>query len=81
MSQTQAFFTTQRSTLIAVAISTFMLPLDFTVVSVALHDIEIEFAASFTDLQWVVNSSTSSLLDRILIWNQLVCLVTCQLYT
>lgn len=58
MSQTQAFFTSQRSTLIAVAISTFMLPLDFTVVSVALHDIEIEFAASFTDLQWVVNGYT-----------------------
>lgn len=52
------FFTTQRSTLIAVAISTFMIPLDFTVVSVAMHDIQMEFGASFTDMQWIVNGYT-----------------------
>lgn len=58
MDTSTGFFTTQRSTLIAVAVSTFMLPLDFTVVSVALHDIQLEFGASFTDLQWVVNAYT-----------------------
>jgi len=58
MDWSKGFFTTKRSTLIAVAVSTFMLPVDFTVVSVALHDIQVEFNASFTDLQWVVNGYT-----------------------
>jgi EmrB/QacA subfamily drug resistance transporter len=51
-------FTIQRTTLFVVAVSTFMLPLDFTVVSVALHDIQMEFNASFTETQWIVNGYT-----------------------
>jgi EmrB/QacA subfamily drug resistance transporter len=58
MKSLNKFFTVQGTTLIVVAVSTFMLPLDFTVVSVALHDIQIEFDASFTDMQWIVNGYT-----------------------
>ena len=46
------------ATLLVVCVSTFMLPLDYTIVSVALHDIQIELSASFIDLQWVVNGYT-----------------------
>ena len=45
-------------TLIAVAVAVFMLPLDYTVVAVALHDIQGELHASYADLQWVVNGYT-----------------------
>jgi EmrB/QacA subfamily drug resistance transporter len=45
-------------TLIVVSASTFLLPLDYTIVSVALHDIQSNLDASFIDLQWVVNGYT-----------------------
>ncbi len=45
-------------TLMVVCVSTFMLPLDYTIVAVALHDIQTDLDASFTDLQWVVNGYT-----------------------
>jgi EmrB/QacA subfamily drug resistance transporter len=45
-------------TLIVVSTSTFMLPLDYTIVAVALHDIQRSLDASFVDLQWVVNGYT-----------------------
>ena len=45
-------------TLISVCVSTFMLPLDYTIVAVALHDIQLSLGASFVDLQWVVNGYT-----------------------
>ena len=57
--------TTQRAkrirklaTLIAVSIATFMVPLDITVVAVALPDIQRSLNASFADIQWVVNAYT-----------------------
>ncbi len=43
-------------TLIAVCTATFMLLLDITVVNVALPDIQLSLHASFSDLQWVVDS-------------------------
>ena len=46
------------ATLVAVAVSVFMLPLDYTVVAVALHDIQADLHADFADLQWVVNGYT-----------------------
>jgi len=46
------------ATLVAVCVSTFMLPLDYTIVSVALHDIQIDLKASFIDIQWIVNAYT-----------------------
>ena len=45
-------------TLISVSVSTFMLPLDYTIVAVALRDIQSDLGASFVDLQWVVNGYT-----------------------
>jgi EmrB/QacA subfamily drug resistance transporter len=45
-------------TLIVVCASTFMLPLDYTIVAVALHDIQQNLGASFIDLQWVINGYT-----------------------
>lgn len=42
-------------TLIVVDVSTFLLPLDYTIVAVALHDIQSNFGATFVDLQWVIN--------------------------
>lgn len=45
-------------TLLVVSTSVFMLPLDYTVVAVALHAIEQDLAASFIDLQWVINGYT-----------------------
>ena len=44
--------------LILVCASIFMLPLDYTIVAVALHDIQLDLKASFVDLQWVVNGYT-----------------------
>ena len=46
------------ATLILVCASIFMLPLDYTIVAVALHDIQLDLKASFVDLQWVVNGYT-----------------------
>ncbi len=48
----------KQATLVAVCVSTFMLPLDYTVVAVALHDIQRDLNASFTDLQWIINGYT-----------------------
>jgi hypothetical protein len=46
------------ATLILVCASIFMLPLDYTIVAVALHDIQLDLKASFVDLQWFVNGYT-----------------------
>jgi EmrB/QacA subfamily drug resistance transporter len=46
------------ATLITVCVSTFMLPLDYTVVSVALHAIQGDLHANFEALQWIVNGYT-----------------------
>jgi EmrB/QacA subfamily drug resistance transporter len=43
-------------TLVAVAIGTFMLLLDITIVNVALPDIEQALDASLADLQWVIDA-------------------------
>ena len=43
-------------TLAAVCTGVFMLLLDLTIVNVALPDIEREFGASFSDLQWVISA-------------------------
>ena len=43
-------------TLAAVSTGVFMLLLDLTIVNVALPDIERTFAASFSDLQWIVSA-------------------------
>ena len=43
-------------TLTAVAIGTFMLLLDITIVNVALPDIQISLNAAFSDLQWVIDA-------------------------
>ncbi|KIL40938.1 hypothetical protein SD70_10930 [Gordoniibacillus kamchatkensis] len=45
-------------TLLVVCVTTFMLPLDYTIVSVALHDIQATIGASYTDLQWIINGYT-----------------------
>jgi len=45
-------------TLTAVAVAVFMLPLDYTVVAVALHGVQHDLGASYADLQWVVNGYT-----------------------
>ena len=43
-------------TLTAVALGTFMLLLDITIVNVALPDIQSSLKASFSDLQWVIDA-------------------------
>ncbi|WP_067547990.1 MFS transporter [Nocardia crassostreae] len=43
-------------TLVVVAVATFMLMLDLTVVNVALPDIRGEFGSGFTALQWILDS-------------------------
>lgn len=48
----------KRITLLVVSASTFLLPLDYTIVAVALHDIQSSIGASFVDLQWVINGYT-----------------------
>src|ERR687898_906457 len=53
-------------TLIAVSVATFMLPLDITVVNVALPSIRDDLGASFTDLQWVVDAYALSLAALVL---------------
>ncbi|MFD6397499.1 MFS transporter [Nocardia sp. NPDC060249] len=62
-------------TLAAVAIATFMLMLDLTVVNVALSDIRATFDSTFTELQWILDAyalglatvllAAGSLADRI----------------
>ncbi|MFG2531250.1 MFS transporter [Streptomyces sp. NPDC048516] len=46
------------ATLIASSVTTFLLPLDYTVASVALRDIHRDFSVSFSDQQWVINGYT-----------------------
>ncbi|UFP92931.1 MFS transporter [Gloeobacter morelensis] len=41
--------------LLAVSIGTFLVPLDITVVALALPDIESSLRTSFADLQWIIN--------------------------
>jgi EmrB/QacA subfamily drug resistance transporter len=53
-------------TLLAVCLTTFMLLLDITVVVVALPNIQSEFDASLTGLQWVVDAYALSLAALIL---------------
>src|SRR6478609_6200093 len=43
-------------TLVAVAVGTFMLLLDVTIVNVALPDIQQALNASLADLQWVIDA-------------------------
>ncbi|MFU8875041.1 DHA2 family efflux MFS transporter permease subunit [Micromonospora sp. SL4-19] len=43
-------------TLTAVCVGTFMLLIDLTIVNVALPDIQASLAASFSDVQWVVDA-------------------------
>ena len=58
-------------TLIAVCTATFMLLLDITVVNVALPDIQSSLHASFSDLQWVVESYALFLATLLLIGGSL----------
>jgi EmrB/QacA subfamily drug resistance transporter len=53
-------------TLLAVSAATFMLLLDITVVNVALPSIRQDLAASFTDLQWVVDAYALTLAALVL---------------
>ncbi len=48
-------------TLVAVCTGVFMLLLDVTIVNVALPDIQTEFGASLSDLQWVIDAYALSL--------------------
>ena len=48
-------------TLVAVATGVFMLLLDITIVNVALPDIQRQFHASLSDLQWVIDAYALSL--------------------
>lgn len=45
----------KRAILIAVSIGTFLVPLDITVVALALPNIESSLHTSFADLQWIIN--------------------------
>ncbi|MGI8633576.1 MAG: MFS transporter [Solirubrobacterales bacterium] len=58
-------------TLGVVLVATFMLLLDVTVVNVALPEIQRDLDASFTDLQWVVDSYALALAATILICGSL----------
>ena len=58
-------------TLIAVAIATFMLLLDVTVVNVALPEIQADLGASFDELQWVIDAYALTLAATILILGSL----------
>ncbi|HUO48190.1 MAG TPA: MFS transporter [Acidimicrobiales bacterium] len=53
-------------TLVAVCGATFMLLVDVTIVQVALPTIQREFAASFSDLQWVIDAYALMLASLIL---------------
>lgn len=59
------------NTLIAVAIATFMLLLDVTVVNVALPEIQAELGASFDQLQWVIDAYALTLAATMLIFGSL----------
>jgi EmrB/QacA subfamily drug resistance transporter len=54
-------------TLATVAIGTFMLLLDITIVNVALPAIQKDLGASFTDLQWVVDAYALTLASLLLV--------------
>jgi EmrB/QacA subfamily drug resistance transporter len=53
-------------TLLAVAVATFMLLLDITVVNVALPSIRDDLGASFEDLQWVIDAYALTLAALVL---------------
>src|SRR4051794_29639914 len=54
-------------TLGCVAIGTFMLLLDITIVNVALPAIQTDLSASFSDLQWVVDAYALTLASLLLV--------------
>jgi EmrB/QacA subfamily drug resistance transporter len=54
-------------TLLVVCVGSFMLLLDVTIVNVALPQIEADFGATLTDLQWVVDSYVLALASLTLI--------------
>jgi EmrB/QacA subfamily drug resistance transporter len=54
-------------TLICVAIGTFMLLLDITIVNVALPAIQTDLHANFSDLQWVVDAYALTLASLLLV--------------
>src|SRR5919107_4270164 len=54
-------------TLVCVAIGTFMLLLDITIVNVALPAIQKDLDASFSDLQWVVDAYALTLASLLLV--------------
>jgi EmrB/QacA subfamily drug resistance transporter len=53
-------------TLAVVCVATFMLLLDVTIVSVALSDIQVDFAADLGSLQWVIDAYTLPLAGLLL---------------
>jgi len=53
-------------TLVAVAVGTFMLLLDITIVNVALPDIAQDLNASLSDLQWVIDAYALTLAATLL---------------
>ena len=53
-------------TLVAVAVGTFMLLLDVTIVNVALPDIQKDLDSSFSQLQWVIDAYALSLAALVL---------------
>jgi EmrB/QacA subfamily drug resistance transporter len=55
-------------TLIAVCGATFMLLVDVTIVQVALPTIQHRLAASFGDLQWVIDAYALAMATLILVW-------------
>lgn len=59
------------STLVAVAVATFMLLLDVTVVNVALPGIQADLDASFDQLQWVIDAYALTLAATMLIFGSL----------
>lgn len=58
-------------TLAAVCIATFMLLLDITIVNVALPQIQKDFKANLSDLQWVVDAYTIALAALQLTWGSM----------
>ncbi len=44
------------ATLLVTCVATFLVPLDVTIIAIALPDIERELHSSFTELQWIVNT-------------------------
>lgn len=66
MTPTAPTRTTGRWTLALVCTAIFMLLLDVTIVSVALGDIQRDFHAHFSDLQWVIDAYTLPLAGALL---------------